>query len=164
VSGLRARGLTEALLAPLRRLDVVWVAGETSAFAWFIPLLQRFEAEAKDDAELRALLGVSVYLTGRPPESDKGAVLLHFALDAFLADNASDCIIGLEGTHTTPGRPNWPDFFAHARADFLAAQEPGERARAHAATEVFFCGPPVMNAALADACFDAGMAFHTEAY
>ena len=38
--GDASAGSAKTALAPLRRLDVVWVAGETSAFSWFIPLLQ----------------------------------------------------------------------------------------------------------------------------
>jgi hypothetical protein len=79
-------------LAPLRRLDIVWLAGETSAFSWFVPLLQRFETEASADAELRAMLHVNVFLTGVPADTDEATVLLHFALDAFFAGDERDCV------------------------------------------------------------------------
>lgn len=145
-------------LAPLKRLDIVWLASETSAFGWFIPLLQRFEIEAEHDLQLRSMLHVHVFLTGMSPDTDEGTVLLRFALDAFFADDERDCIIGLNGTIAKPGRPKWPVFLATARHDFVKTE--GNEAL----SEVFFCGPPSMNKELAGACFDADMPFHAEAY
>jgi hypothetical protein len=141
-----------AAIRPLRRVDLIWVAGDTQSFSWFVPLLRRFDAPA--NAGLRSLVTLHIYLTALPPDSKPAAALLHFALDAFFADVHEDLVIGLASARTLPGRPPWPALLAQCR----------DAAPAGAATEVWFCGPSAACSDLSDACYDDGLPLYAEVY
>ena len=150
-AGGRDASAAAAAIRPLRRVDVIWVAGDTASFSWFVPLLRRFDAPA--NVGLRALVTLHIYLTALPPDSKPAAALLHFALDAFFADEREDIVIGLASARTRPGRPPWPALLAECRD-----ATPGT------ATEVWFCGPSAACGELSDACYDNDLPLYAEVY
>lgn len=135
----------------LKKVDFIWlVAGDdTSSIEWILHILDEVEHAQLEVDELRHFIEMKIYVTGAKRMGDLSAFAFVTTHELVHRKDRNAGLAGLRNP-AIPGRPDWAALFRQIDANRSAALQ---------RTKVFYTGPQVLSAPIADAAEQSGFLY-----